>query len=352
MDGAGSIFEVLKSEVAVKPGQFKNVQGVGVEQFLADVLPTATRLEVLFENRHQPNLVSLIAPTVADSPTLFKWDNSFSWAYNGNIADSAMKQRIKAAGGDVGGVLRFSLQWNEGFDNRNDFDAHCIEPGGTHIFWPNAGRRWPSTGVLDVDIIHPRPDQVAVENITWSHLDRMPRGMYKLFVHNYQHRGGRSGFSAEIEYGGEIREYEYAKELAHNENVLVAEVRLKEDGAIEFIKSLPSTTSTKEVWGLNTNQWQRASLLAFSPNHWNGRGVGHRHYLFLLVGCMNDERPNGFFNEYLQEEFMEQKRVFAALGNKMRVGQADEQLSGLGFSSTRHNSLVVRVDGQVTKLVF
>lgn len=344
MDGAGGIFEVLKAEVAINPKQFERVPGVSAEHFVAEILPTATKLEILLENRHQGNLVSLIAPAVSGSPSLFKWDNGFSWAYSGNVADS-MKQRVKAAGGNVEGVLRFSLQWNEDGDNPNDFDAHCTEPDGTHIYYPNKGRIHQSSGVLDVDIINPGR-KVAVENITWSRLGKMPDGVYRLLVHNYSHHGGVSGFAAEVEFQGQVHEFEYRKELAQGERVTVAKVELK-NGQFRITESLPSTLSPRTVWGLSTNQFHTVSACMFSPNYWDGQsGVGHRHYFFMLAGCENDERPNGFFNEYLREQFMPHRRVFAALGSKMKVERSDDQLSGLGFSSTKRNSVVCRINKQ------
>lgn len=350
-NGRLDVFDVLRQEVSVKPKSYERVQGISVETFISDILPTATSIEVLLENRNESNLVSLIAPKVADSSTLFKWDNAFSWAYKGNIADS-MKQRVKAAGGNIKGILRFSLQWNDNFDNQNDYDAHCGEPDGNHIWFQNKGIRHLSSGVLDVDIIHPGK-QVAVENITWTNINRMQEGVYTFYVHNYSHRGGRSGFDAEIEYAGQIYEFSYHKNLTQGEKVVVAKVKFDKRNGIKFIESLPTTTSSKKIWNLQTNQFHSISVCMFSPNFWDGqKGIGHKHYFLMLAGCENDTQPNGFFNEYLRQEFMEHKRVFAALGNKMKVDESENQLSGLGFSSTKRDSLIVRVDNKPIKIIF
>ena len=90
----------------------------------------------------------------------------------------------------------------------------------------------------------------------------------------------------------------------------------------------------------------------YSPNHWDNQGVGNRHYMFMLAGCENPDQPNGFFNEYLRQDFMEHKRVFEALGGKMKVERSDYQLSGLGFSSTKRNSIICKVDGKFVKVIF
>lgn len=347
----GDVFAEMKREVAINPRQFARVEEVGIEYFLEHILPRTTHIEAFLENRHSPNLVSVIAPVYGNSKTLFKWNNGFSWAYNGNITDS-MKERVKAAGGNIEGVLRFSLQWNEDGDNQNDLDAHCVEPGGSHIYYPFKGKKHPSSGMLDVDIVHPEKDQVAVENIIWIDLGRMPEGIYELYVHNYSHRGGRSGFRAEVEFDGQIHSFDYPKELRQDEKVAVAKVQFSRKEGFKIVESLSSSLSSKKLWGLDTNQFHPVSVCMLSPNYWDRQeGIGHRHYFFILKGCQNETNPTGFFNEFLREDLMQHKRVFEALGSKMRVESSPDQLSGLGFSSTKRNSLICKIRGHVTRTV-
>ena len=106
-----------------------------------------------------------------------------------------------------------------------------------------------------------------------------------------------------------------------------------------------STSETSQVF-------QTVSVVMYSPNHWDGQGIGNRHYCFMLAGCQNPDTPNGFLNEYLREDLLEHKRVFSALGRQMKVQPSDDQLSGLGFSSTVRNSVIVKADGRPIKIVF
>lgn len=46
------------------------------------------------------------------------------------------------------------------------------------------------------------------------------------------------------------------------------------------------------------------------------------------------------------------KRVFEAIGSKAKAEYSDEQLSGLGFSSTSRNEMTVKVDNQIYKIKF
>lgn len=350
--GATNPFEAMAKTVAIDPKKFNRAEEIGIDKFIKNVLPTATGLELFMENRFSKNMMSLIAPQDKSAPSMFKWPNGFSWAYTGNMADSDIRENVKAAGGKVDGVLRFSIQWNDkpGEWDENDEDAHCIEPDKNHIYFSN---KWhPRTdGRLDVDIIHPNQGKAAVENITWPDIERMKEGEYSFYVNCFTSRGGKTGFRAEIEFDGNIYSFNYDKPLHQGQNVSVAKVTLK-DGKFSIKELLPSSTSTREIWGVNSNQFVPVSVAMYSPNYWDEQtGNGNRHYFFMLKDCVNPEKPNGFYNEFLKAELLQHKRVFEALGSQMAVQSVDDQLSGVGFSETKHDSFIVKVQGATERVL-
>ena len=313
-------------------------------------MPTAKSIEALVENKHKSNFVSLIAPEVKDSKTMFKWNNNFSWSYTGNITDS-MKERVKAAGGKVDGDLRFSIQWNEDGTDDCDLDAHCKEADGFEICYSTAKKPYYSTtgGQLDIDIINPY-GKVAVENITWSDRKTMKDGKYIFFVNQFS-GSAKKGFRAEIEFDGQIFAFDYNNSMRTKENVMVAEVTFK-NGIFSIKECLPSEQTSREVWGINTNQFIPVSVVMYSPNYWDEQiGVGNKHYFFMLKDCINSESPHGFYNEFLNNSLDKHKRVFEALGGKMSAEDTNDQLSGLGFSSTLRNELIVKVIGVTERVI-
>jgi hypothetical protein len=356
MVGADDIFGQMEKDVTISPKKFSKVEEISAQDFIDKVLPTAKEIEAFVENKHEKNFVSMIAPVNPDAKTMFKWNNGLSWAYSGNITDSDMKQNVKAAGGNVDGVLRFSIMWNEGQNDNSDLDAHCKEPDGNEIFFGNC--RKPSMsrcgGQLDIDITHPMEQMVgkpSVENITWADMSRMKPGIYKFFVNQYAARGSK-GFKAEIEFNGEIFAFEYNSPVSGN--VQVAEVTLDKNGNFSIKEKLSgsSSISSREIWGVNTNQFVPVSVISYSPNYFDGQnGIGHRHLFFFLKGSNNTEEPNGYYNEFLKHELEPHKRVFEALGAKCHVEDTDDQLSGIGFSMTKRAELVVKVKGATERIM-
>jgi hypothetical protein len=132
----------------------------------------------------------------------------------------------------------------------------------------------------------------------------------------------------------------------------IGTVKYTKARGFELITSCDSTgISSSEVCELATNSFHPVSLAMLSPNFWNDKTMGNKHYMFMLKDCMNDENPNGFFNEFLPSELMQYKGLFAMIGDKMRVEDSENQLTGLGFSSTKPNSLIVKVDGYTSRMM-
>lgn len=355
--GAMDLFDEMEQDVAIDPKRFSKVEEISAEDFIKNVLPVAKELEVYLENKHIQNMVSLIAPEVAAAKTMFKWNNGMSWAYTGNITDSDIKENVKAAGGSVAGVVRFSIQWNDkdGKDN-SDLDAHCIEPkGGEHIYF-GCRKSLRTRGELDIDITQPvdqcrASNGVAVENIIYPSKEYMIPGTYKFFVNQFAYRGSQ-GFKAEIEVNGEIHSYEYNAPVRGN--VDVAEVILDQSGNFKVVDKLPGNCATisKDVWGIKTLQFTPVSVVCYSPNYWDEqKGIGHQHLFFMLKDCINPEEPNGYYNEFLKPELEQHRRVFEALGAKAHVKDVDDQLSGVGFSLTKRNDLIIKVKGATERVL-
>lgn len=348
LTAGGSIFDSLKEAVPVNPKTFAKVQDVSIDEFINNVLPHANSIELLLENKHSPNLVSLIAPVNSDSPSLFKWDNGFSWSYADGVADS-LKQKVKMAGGKVEGVLRASLEWF----NYDDLDLHVIEPSGNEIYY--ASKYSKTGGELDVDMNAggSRSSRTPVENIIYQTNRNMQEGVYKVFVNQFCKRERVDvGFSVEIECEGETFAFDYNQEV--NGKVLVATFEYSKSKGVTIKQSIDSKSVSKELWGLNTNQWHQVNCLMWSPNHWDSNGVGNKHLFFMLSKAENkDAIVRGFFNEFLKGELMEHKRVFEAIGSRLNVSSQpyERQLSGVGFSTTQRASLTLRVKGRTDRVL-
>lgn len=344
-----SIFDNVKStSTRHKRNEFKNVEEVSIEKFMKDILPTCTSVEAYLENRLQNNMVSLTTSNIKDSKPIFKWPNNYSWTFNGNLAGkSQIKEAVKTAGGKVDGVLRFSIMWSgDGIDN-SDLDAHCKERRHEIYF---ANRTSAETkGELDVDIRCPLYEMPtgAVENITYPSLEKMYDGKYQFFVHQFS-ADHSEGFKAEIEFNGEIYQYEYNMPVSGN--VAVADIFLK-DGVFSIKHHLSESCSSKKIYGLDSNQFHKVNLVCLSPNHWDGNNIGNKHIMFMLDKCKCPTSIRSFHAENLIPELAQHRKVLEVLGNTTMIEPADEQLSGLGFNATIHDELIVKLQGSHKRIL-
>lgn len=345
----GDVFDDISAAVVGKGSKKKEtVEEISIDKFISDILPRVDSVELMVENSHQNNFVSLIAPVDPSAGNLFKWDNKFSWSYAGNMADS-IKERVKAAGGNVSGDVCCRLAWF----NYDDLDLHMIEPDGYEIYFGNRGRKSRCGGDLDVDMnAGSGKTRTPVENIVYENVSTMKEGNYKLFVYNYNKRESDNvGFEVECDFLGSVHKFVYENPVRGSTKVDVVEFNYSKKKGITIVKSLPSTTRTKEVWGINTLTYVPVNAIMLSPNYWDDKGVGNKHYFFMLDGCVNDGSARGFFNEFLKEELNKHRKVFEIVGSKMTTKESKDQLSGLGFSSTQRNSVMLRVKGSFTRVI-
>ncbi len=343
-----NVFDELSSKVSDNVRNFDKVEEVSIDQFITKILPTAHSLEIMFENKHIGNLVSLIAPVDPAAKGMFKWFNNFSWSYNGELTD-AIKERVKKAGGRVEGDLRCSLSWF----NYDDLDLHMVEPEGYKIFYQNRGRLSPSGGTLDVDMNAGSGSvRDAVENIVYPDRNKMKEGLYILQVNNFFRRESIDvGFDVEVEFDRVTYTFSYDKPVKDKETITVAEIKYSWKDGFTIVKSLPSSQTVKQIWSIPTQTFHKVSVALYSPNHWDEKAVGNKHYFFMLDGCLNDGKARGFFNEFLNEELNVHRKVLEVVGAGMKTEESTNQLSGLGFSSTQRNSLLCRVKGNFSRII-
>lgn len=344
----GSMLDMLSADKPVNPKEFTKATEITIEQFLNDILPGSTNVEALVENNHISNFVTLTAPVNKDAGNLFKWNNNFAWVYNGSVADS-FKEKVKAAGGNVEGFMRCSLHWF----NFDDLDVHVMEPNGREIYYGNR-RSYNTGGELDVDMnAGSGKTRDAVENIVWTDRSKLAPGRYTVWVNQFNRREHIDvGFEFEIEVDGELHKFAYDKAVYGNVTVAYIDVSHK---GITVSPVLPSNASykSKTEWGIDTMKFQKVSCIMLSPNYWEGNNIGNKHYFFMIDGCKNPDPVRGFFNEYLRPDLEKQHhRVFEALASKAKTEYSDNQLSGLGFSSTQRNELIVKVDNKTFKIKF
>jgi hypothetical protein len=344
-DLSGSVFADLAATASSAPKKLNKLQDVPIEKFIAEYLPTATSIEVLLDNKHANQMVSLVTADDATAERIFKWDNNFSWSYRGETAD-AIKERVKAAGGNVDADVCCRLAWS----NYDDLDLHLICPSGNEISFctrtdPNTG------GKLDIDMnAGGGTTRQPVENIFFSNAKTMKAGKYRLYVNQWSRREETNkGFTVQIQILGTIHSFGFEDNGRSGNNTEVAILTSDGKGNID-IEGSKGVAKKQTVWGISTNEFVKVHAMMLSPNYWQQQ-VGNKHYFFMLEGCENDETSRGFYNEFLRSDLDAHRKVFELLASKNKPSFTKDQLSGVGFSSTVENKVVCRVTGKTARVI-
>ncbi len=352
-----SILDGVKStSTRHKRSEFEGIEEVTIDKFMQDILPGCTSIEAFLKNTHESNMVTMTTANNPDSKPIFKWDNNYSWTYNGNLAGkSQIKEAVASKGGKVDGVLRFSMIWNDGKDakDNSDLDAWCQQPDGVRIGYSTGYRKDNGNyfsscdGQLDLDNTMPS-GRLAVENIYFGDIRHMKDGKYIFWVNQYSARNSQ-GFKAEVEFGGETYSYEYNRPVSGN--VVVAEVTLR-NGEFTIEHKIPEiAVSSKEIYGLESNDFHKVNLVCLSPNHWGENNSGNKHFFFMLDKCKAPTSIRGFHNENLNADLTQHRKVLEVLGATSMITPTDKQLSGLGFNATVKDELIVKIQGSFKRML-
>jgi hypothetical protein len=339
----GGVANVLADAVAPVEVKESKAQEINVDDFLKNVVPGAKSIDVHVKNQHQANFVSITAPVHEEVEPLFKWDNNFAWSYDGNVTDS-IKERVKAQGGITDAKFRVSLAWY----NKDDLDLYIKEPDGYQIYFGNKGVRSKNTGMLDVDMnaYGPHSDTEPVENVVWS---RPMDGQYIVTVNNYNQRTTvNPGFTLEVESDGIVHQYSTptSPRSGNNKHALTITVKGGKVVDIKPTQGVVGGAFSQEKWNIETEKFVRVNTMMLSPNHWNGKEIGSKHVFFALEGCKNPVPTRGIYNEFLKGDLEKHRKVFELLGQKTMCQPSEKQISGLGFTSARGDSVVVKVNNQ------
>lgn len=352
-----SVFDNVKAtSTQHKRAEFDNVQEISIEKFMSDILPACSSIEAYLKNNHEGNLSVLTISNHKDSKQIFKWNNPYSYTFNGNLAGkSQIEDMINSRGGTTDGVLNIRLHFP---NSTTDYDLCVSEPKGQRITYNYVRQTFPSSGRLDLDaqgVDGNYPPEKRVENINYTDVKKMPIGNYSVEIDNYG-GGSDNGFIMEIKTFDSISRFEFSGAVNGKLNKILS---VNFDGKGFTINNLHSNlvvkeseVLTKELWNLETNNFHKVNLVCLTPNHWGENEVGNKHYMFMLNDCKTENSIRGFHNENLLPELLKHKKVMEVLGatNTIQPNGSD-YLAGVGFNATVRDELIVKCKGSHNRML-
>lgn len=327
-----NVFDELSDEMSKSTAKIDiaKAKEVTMEEFLTS-LPDLSKVELLPTNNLFKNQIALTKGT--NGPNMFAWDNDLAWTYLNSDTTDAIREKVKAAGGNVTGDVRFSLAWY----NHDDLDLHALTPNG-EIYY---GRKHVAGGHLDVDMNAGRgTTREPVENIVWANVSDMPNGRYDIFVDQFAQRENTGvGFQLQLEIQGQIRTFSYDQKVDHyfRRHKLIT---FKKSGSTIEIEHISELLKEELI---TADAFVEVKRLYTSPNHWTSQ-VGNKHYIFETDDVEIAEPIRGFFNEYLEPRLVPHRKVFELLGSRLKISEnLDNAVTGYGFSTTSGEDFYVRL---------
>lgn len=333
-----SVFDDLKKDATnniTKKVNLKEAKEVGMKEFF-EMLPNVRKIDLYPNIDVNSSKLVMTKPYYEDSPSPFKWDNGFSWTYTDTDSADSITQRVKNAGGNVDGEVRFSLSW----DNTDDLDI-ILENAytGDMIFF---NRKRNLGGELDIDANFMTIMENPVENIYWNSINDMADGKYYVRVNNYTRRtNSDQGFKLQMAVLGEVVTYSCStNEVNHHEQMLTV---YKNGRSIDII-DVNEKLSKEDISG---KQFIEVKNILKSPNAWSDKVIGNEHVIFLADGIEVNFHVRGFFNEQLNATLNEHRKVTEVLGSKLKLApdkfEGDDIAKGYGFSTTSNKNFYLRL---------
>lgn len=333
-----SVFDDLKKDATnniTKKVNLKEAKEVGMKEFF-EMLPNVRKIDLYPNIDVNSSKLVMTKPYYEDSPSPFKWDNGFSWTYTDTDSADSITQRVKNAGGNVDGEVRFSLSW----DNTDDLDI-ILENAytGDMIFF---NRKRNLGGELDIDANFMTIMENPVENIYWNSINDMADGKYYVRVNNYTRRtNSDQGFKLQMAVLGEVVTYSCStNEVNHHEQMLTV---YKNGRSIDII-DVNEKLSKEDISG---KQFIEVKNILKSPNAWSDKVIGNEHVIFLADGIEVNFHVRGFFNEQLNATLNEHRKVTEVLGSKLKLSpdkfEGDDIAKGYGFSITSNKNFYLRL---------
>lgn len=345
-------FDVLQGRTVVRNTNTSGVVKTTFEKFMEHVVPTIQSLEMLVNPQDASKLVTMLTAVDPQAPSLFAWNNPFSWAYTGDVTDS-VKQRVKAAGGKVDGDVRISLSWFAKCDLDLHLRTRCGHTYDNHVYFSRK-RIQDGNIELDVDMNIYEDDAVLdpVENIVFHDLSKVLDGEYSVYVDNFTRRNPTQDFNIEVEYDGQTQVFGFSGSFPGQKEVLTLHVMNGKIVTLSTAKNISRGGRVGEVGGLPGQTWAPVQYIMQSPNAWaDDPVIGIEHYFFMLEGLKMEEPVRAFFNEQLRGDLQPHRKVFEQLGASaaMIETEGQRQLTGLGFNKQQGGTVTLRAKGKTTR---
>ena len=278
----------------------------------------------------------LTTATKDDAKDLFKWHNPFAWAYINSDTTDAIKARVKEMGGNVEADVRVSLSWH----TNEDLDLHAHDGHYSHVYY-NHKRDMGAYLDLDMNGLDKHDSENPVENLIWLNQKDFPNNKVKIKVDYYSGHNNdpkRYGFDLQVEIMGAITTYRFESKFTGSNVHFLSLVRKNGTIVIEDLHQSLKLVSQTTV----DAQFITVDHVLLSPNYWDAE-VGNKHIFFTTKDFDLEQDVRGFFNEYLDNDLNQHRKVFETLGNRTKISDNKENaLRGYGFSTTMDNQLIVR----------